>query len=125
VKFQFLEGKKFNGSLDMAVSLFSVEWGINDTTDHKNSVLGLYPSLILGTKDIYFGPKLVYLIGTGDVGDYIDTQHRLPYKKPFLGFFTGLKLKLGKKLRLIPEVTLYYTPDYGVWFHGGIALSSD
>ncbi len=123
VKFQFLKGKHFKGSFDMAFSYFRMESDVFGDKE-KSTVFGLYPSLIFGTKHLYFGPKLVYLIGTGDVEDYIDSEEkRLPSKKAFLGFVTGLQFYLGKRLRAIPEITVYYTPDYGVWFHSGIAFA--
>lgn len=122
LKYRFLDSTKLMGSFDMAFSYASLEDDDSVLADNTFSVYGFYPALILGTEKAYFGPKLVYLVGRGDFDDFIMNDERLPSKKVIPGLFAGYKIKLFGSLKAIPEITLYYTPDYGLWLYGGLAL---
>ena len=122
LKYRFFNSEKFMASLDMGFSYASLEDEDSALIDETCSVYGFYPALILGNEKLYFGPKLVYLIGKGGFDDFIKDDDRLPSKKWIPGFFAGYKIKLFKWFSVIPEITMYYTPDHGIWFYGGVAI---
>lgn len=119
LKYRLFNSGKFMGSFDMAFSYSNVK---EEDEPEKYKVYGYYPALILGTKKFYFGPKLAYLIGKGNYEDFILEDERLPSKKLIPGFFMGYKIDLFKMLYLVPEITIYHTPGYGLWFYAGMAV---